>query len=459
MKKNNLLEKKIRNESISNKMHFSFKYIILAFVLAMLLAIGGFVFLVVQFGSFYDACFDASKLSAEVAASAQNAYRMASISSMITIVALVIISVLIIVLCKYFEKSISAILCVPIDELKAAANKLKNGELDVDISYKSKDELGELANDFREAFGTLQGIVNDSGVMLGAMAAGNFNVDTDIEEQYVGEFAGLLQCMRSINEEMSGTLDNIKESSLQVEIGAQQMADSAQALAEGATDQAAAIEELTATIENVTGIAVESAEAAQVAASEMNKAEEDVRSSKDEMQELLAAMNRITETSKEIENIIGDIEDIASQTNLLALNASIEAARAGEAGRGFAVVADQIGKLAADSASSAVNTRELIGKSLLEVQNGNNITNRTADVIDRVVTSMTEFAKVIADSAQASRTQADMLKQVVEGIDQISGVVQNNSATAQETSAVSEELLAQAEGLKEQVEHFELSEN
>ena len=459
MKKDNLLEKKIRNESISDKMHFSFKYIIIAFVLAMILAIVGFVFLVFQFGSFYDDCFDASRLSAEVAAHAEKAYSMASISSLITIVALVIIAVLIIILCKYFEKSISAILCVPIDELKAAANKLKNGELDIEITYESKDELGELSSDFREAFANLQSIVNDSGVVLGAMSSGNFSVDSAIEEQYVGEFTGLLQCMRTLNSEMSTTLSNIKDSSEQVEIGAQQLADSAQALAEGATDQAASIEELTATIENVTNIAVESAEVAQMAASEMSKAEEDARISKDEMQELLAAMNRITETSKEIENIIGDIEDIASQTNLLALNASIEAARAGEAGRGFAVVADQIGKLAADSASSAVNTRELIGKSLLEVQNGNNITNKTADVIDRVVSNMTEFAKAAAGSAQSSRTQADMLKQVVEGIEQISMVVQNNSATAQETSAVSEELLAQAEGLKAQVENFELAAN
>ena len=459
MKKENKLERKIKNESISNKMHFSFKYIILAFMLAMILAIGGFVFLVIQFHNFYVDCFDASRLSAEVAAHAENAYRMASISSIITIISLVVISILISCLCRYFQNSISRMLCQPIDELKTAANKLKNGELDVEITYASKDELGELAGDFREAFNNLQGIVGDSAVMLSAMANGNFSVDSQAEELYVGEFSGLLQCMRAINAELSGTLDNIKESSLQVEIGAQQLADSAQALAEGATDQAAAIEELTATIENITGIAVESAETAQVAATEMSKAETDARSSMDEMQELLAAMSRITETSKEIENIIGDIEDIASQTNLLALNASIEAARAGEAGRGFAVVADQIGKLAADSASSAVNTRELIGKSLLEVQNGNNITNKTADVIGKVVANMTDFAKAATGSAQASRAQADMLKQVVEGIDQISVVVQNNSATAQETSAVSEELLAQAEGLKEQVESFELGVN
>ena len=60
---------------------------------------------------------------------------------------------------------------------------------------------------------------------------------------------------------------------------------------------------------------------------------------------------------------------------MLALNASIEAARAGEAGKGFAVVADQIGKLASDSAKSAVNTRELIDKTLVEIEKGNSITN------------------------------------------------------------------------------------
>ena len=124
---------------------------------------------------------------------------------------------------------------------------------------------------------------------------------------------------------------------------------------------------------------------------------------KEKMNELLKEMEHITEISKEIGNIITDIEDIASQTNLLALNASIEAARAGEAGKGFAVVADQIGKLAADSAQSAVNTRELIDKTLVEIEKGNSITRTTAEAFNQIIADMESFE----DMAQNTMEKAN----------------------------------------------------
>ena len=193
------------------------------------------------------------------------------------------------------------------------------------------------------------------------------------------------------------------------------------------------------------------------AATSAKEAAEDARKSREEINRLTEAMERITETSKEIENIIAAIEDIASQTNLLSLNASIEAARAGEAGRGFAVVADQIGKLAADSAQSAVTTRDLISKSLVEIEMGNSIVENTMESISTVLANMEAFAGMASGAAEASREQADMLKQIEAGIEQISSVVQNNSATAQETSAISEELSSQAIGLEDMVEKFVLN--
>lgn len=392
----------------------------------------------------------------QTAVSELNTSSYLAIANIAVLVILAIVSIIMAIrTATILGKNIS----LPVKQLQQATANLRQGHLDVQIDYESEDEFGQLAADFTATCGTLHAIINDAGYLLGEMAEGNFNINTAIEDQYVGDFNALIMSMRNLNRHLDATLRQINEMSDQVAIGSDQLAQSSQALAEGATDQAGAVEELTATIENVTNIAAESADGATAAAANMATAAKQAEQSGEEVQELIAAMERITETSKEIENIIGAIEDIASQTNLLSLNASIEAARAGEAGRGFAVVADQIGKLATDSAQSAITTRELIVKSLQEVERGNEITKHTAEAIKQVLANMEDFAKAAAGSAEGSRMQAEMLRQIEQGIEQISSVVQSNSASAQESSAVSEELSAQAESMKELVDRFQLRES
>lgn len=173
------------------------------------------------------------------------------------------------------------------------------------------------------------------------------------------------------------------------------------------------------------------------------------------MNVLLTEMEHITEISKEIGNIITDIEDIASQTNLLALNASIEAARAGEAGKGFAVVADQIGKLAADSAKSAVNTRDLIDKTLVEIQRGNSVTITTAEAFNQIISDMDSFAEMAENTMEKANAQAS-LEQVGQGIEQLSGVVQSTAASSEENTAISINLSEGADKMNERVNRFKL---
>ncbi len=387
---------------------------------------------------------------------ATSAYTITLVLSMLIVAVLICSSVGTVIVSIKYSKIITKLIVEPIAKLQVAVKKLSEGELDADIDYNSEDELGRLVDDYRAACSNMKEVIADAGYLLSEMAEGNFDIDSRAEESYVGEFGLLIKSMRKLNYQLDDTLRQIEGATSQVSVGADQLSYSAQELADGATDQAGAVQELTATIENVANIANISAESAVDAANNARSSVAEAQKSRQDMDELIQAMERITDTSKEIENIIDTIEEIASQTNLLSLNASIEAARAGEAGRGFAVVAQQIGKLAADSAESAVMTRALIGKSLTEINSGNEIVQRTMAAIANVLVCVEQFAQIAADSADNSKDQARMLGEVESGIDQISVVVQNNSASAEETSAISAELTAQADALKVMVERFKL---
>ena len=242
----------------------------------------------------------------------------------------------------------------------------------------------------------------------------------------------------------------------QVSMGAGSLADAAQSLAEGATEQAGAVQELQATITNIASMVDNTAEHTKNSSRQAQEYSAKADEGRTEMNHLMEIMGRINETSEKISNIIGEIEDIASQTNLLSLNASIEAARAGEAGRGFAVVADQIGKLAEQSAQSAVNTRNLIGDTLEEIHAGNEAVDHASQTLSVIVDGVRKIAQDSEELNQIAATQADAMNQAESGVNQISEIVQSNSAAAEELSATSEELLAQSENMTNLVKQFKL---
>ncbi len=342
----------------------------------------------------------------------------------------------------------------PLSKVKDASAELAKGNLDINIAAMYPDEIGEMTDSFEEAAKMIKLYIAELNRVLGEVASGNFNVVTEVE--FKGDFKELDEAIVTITNSLSETLGNIYEASEQVSFGAKQMAESAQSLAEGATDQAGSVEELTATIQNITEAVINSSEKANKSYRDAEAFKAEAEQSNEDIKKLKLAMERINDTSKEIANIIAAIEDIASQTNLLSLNASIEAARAGEAGRGFAVVADQIGKLAADSANSAINTKKLIEHSIMEVERGNEITVKTTAEIEDVIKGIQVLAAATSEISELSATQADSMKQLELGIEQISEVIQNNSAAAEESSATSEELSAQSDSLESLVSQFVL---
>lgn len=323
----------------------------------------------------------------------------------------------------------------------------------------TEDEIAYMIRVAKEMADNLNLIITDAGELLGQMADGNYAIGTKIEEKYVGQFGALKNAMRKMNRQMNSTLEQVEEAAKQVSAGAENLAQSAQSLAEGATDQAGSVEELTATITNITDSVTRTAGELQKTTQKAENYAKQADEGHTQMKSLMEEMDRINETSKKIQNIIADIEDIASQTNLLSLNAAIEAARAGDAGRGFAVVAEQIRKLAEQSAQSAVDTRSLIEGSLQEIENGNMAAEAAADSLEQIVTGVKEIAADAKRLSEESKAQAQAMEQAEVGVNQISEVVQSNSASAEESSATSEELSAQAFSLNDLVGKFILRRN
>ena len=383
----------------------------------------------------------------------------AKLSAMSIIFLIVIVAMIVFAFAQAMRmgSSIAKGIAVPLGELSDRFTTFAKGNLtDPFPVVDTQDEVADMINTANEMKETLKLVIADCGKHLADMASGNFDIRTDCPEVYQGEFEKLLLAMRDMKNQMIVTLRSIEDASSQVSAGSTNLAEASQSLAEGATEQAGAVEELQATITSITENIEKSADQAHESYVQAKQYADEADNSRVQMTAMVDAMTRINETSKNIENIISEIEDIASQTNLLSLNASIEAARAGEAGRGFAVVADQIRQLAEQSTKSAVDTRKLIEGSLEEIAEGNKAADKAAASIETVVEGIGKIAESARNVRQVSRDQATAMEQAEQGVNQISEVVQANSATAQESSATSEELSAQAVSLDELISKYVL---
>ena len=383
---------------------------------------------------------------------------MANVCTVIIFIVIVAAGLAIAVVTTMIGKIITNSITEPVKQIDAAVASLRKGELsNVEmLTYESEDEFGDTIRNLKEAMGILADYVSEISVEVKAIAQGDLTRNGDDITDFLGDFSELKASLLYILKRFNSTLTEISNLAEQVSSNSSEVENASKSLADGATEQAGVIEELNATIDTVVDMAEDTAKETQNASARVKASANKANEEKEKMNELLTEMEHITEISKEIGNIITDIEDIASQTNLLSLNASIEAARAGEAGKGFAVVADQIGKLAADSAKSAVNTRDLIDKTLVEIEKGNTITRTTADAFNQIITDMESFAELAENTMEKANSQAESLEQIGQGIEQLSGVVQGNAASSEENTAISINLAEGAAKMHDRVNIFKL---
>ena len=374
-----------------------------------------------------------------------------------TMVTVSVIAILILTLLVVLQ--IRRIIGRPVKEMSRVATRIAEGELDQAIRYRSRDELGVLANGFNQITIRLRDYIkyiNEVSDTLLEIARGNLAFE--LENEYIGEFAKIKESLEEIAVELNIVIGQMSVSSRDVAAGAAQVSNTAVNLSQGSTEQAAEVEALAGHIGNVTDSVQKVAQSAQEASSISREVKEGLMESNTKMQNMTEVIQKISEKSNAINKIVKTIDDIAFQTNILALNAAVEAARAGEAGKGFAVVAEEVRTLAGKSADAAQETTELLGETIDSMEEGVAAAEDTATSMLAAAELAEEMDSLIGGIADYTQQQAVTAEEISHGIDQIAVVVKSNVDTAESSAAASEELTSQATALKELVSKFHLKE-
>ncbi len=336
----------------------------------------------------------------------------------------------------------------PIKIMVSAAERLAVGDLDVNVSVDTRDEMRDLA----VAFNQMIENTRKQSEAIEIISRGDLTIDVDMRSE-VDSMNRALGTMLKANNEM---FSSIIEAARSVYSGSQQLSNSAQTVAQGATEQAATVQELSSSIVAVTDKTKINAELASDAAALSNGVRENAEKGSTQMDHMMSAVEEINAANKSISKVIGVIDDIAFQTNILALNASIEAARAGQHGTGFAVVAEEVRTLAMKSLEAAKNTAALIQASVDKAEFGLSIAKQTAESFSVIVNEVERSSLIVNTIAESSVEQATALSRINAGVEQVSQVVQSNSAVAQQTAAASTEMSSHAMLLDELVSRFQL---
>jgi len=301
------------------------------------------------------------------------------------------------------------------------------------------------------------------------------NLDTELEIYVRDEMGSLLCEIQSMQCYLRTMVDEIATPVSKMQKQVAEVDGKVTVVAANALTEQDQIQTIAATMEQFSQSIAEVASMAADSLAEMKQTQGIVEQNNANMSLSIDATSKVAGTVKSSSKTIADlgvsiqkigviantIKEIADQTNLLALNAAIEAARAGEQGRGFAVVADEVRKLAERTATSTKDIANTIseitaisneavksmGGAVIEVESGIELIRKNGDGLREIMAATVTMSERIDHIAIASKEQSAAGESVAKSLEQITGLVDENTRSVQMTKTAAEDLAKSADEL------------
>jgi methyl-accepting chemotaxis protein len=320
----------------------------------------------------------------------------------------------------------------PIMEVVSIAEKLAEGESDLQITSSGRDETGMLLE-------AMKRMIASNNEMVAA-ATGIASGDLRVRVTPRSDRDTLGTALANMIDRLTEIIGEVRSGAASLTVASSQISTSAQSLSQGTSEQASSVEETTSSLQEMSASITQNAENSSQMEQMAVKGTADADESAQAVRQSVEAMTKIAQK-------ISIIEEIAYQTNLLALNAAIEAARAGEHGRGFAVVATEVRKLAERSQFAAKDIGELASSSV-------DVAQRSGRLLTDLVPTIRRTADLVREVTAASLEQSGGVSQINRAMTLVDQVTQRNASASEELASTAEEMSSQAEALQQTIAYF-----
>ena len=319
-----------------------------------------------------------------------------------------------------------------INEVKMIVNRVKEGNLDLQIKQKSSNEsLNELKSMLNDMIKTISLNVNQdiNTILVSLEEYSKLDFVKNIPNPTGNVAIGLNNLSNIINQ----MLQENKSNGLVLDKSSNLLLNNVNLLNKTSNETAVALEETAAALEEITSTVINNTERISIMANHSKELSISIEDGQKLANITVESMDSINEQTQAIAEAITIIDQIAFQTNILSLNAAVEAATAGEAGRGFAVVAQEVRNLASRSAEAAREIKELVENATNKTNSGKKIADDMIKGYVKLKENISKTTEVIHDISISSKEQRTSIEQINDVITKLDRQTQNNASIANET--------------------------